>query len=408
MRIEILSIGDELLKGAIVNTNAAYLSKMLQSAGYEVMRETTVSDAPEVLKSAVKEAFERADVVISTGGLGPTLDDHTREIAAEFFESDFVRDPLVADDLLRRFGPELASLEDQARVPRKAKVLLNPIGTAPALVFSDQGKMWILLPGVPYEMQAFCEGALREIFPQDKQKHICEIYFSILYESHVDPELRRLSSCYPSVEVGIYPSLGYLRILLKGPTVLDVEDFKGALIQKFAPYHYEAPHGKIEEALLMWFVQNKKTLSIAESCTGGMIASQITAIPGASDYFLGGFVSYSNALKTQMLGVSGDLITQEGAVSKAVVAAMLEGIFSHTSADYGISVSGIAGPTGGTPDKPIGTVWAAIGERGKEADIGVFLAKGDRQKIIQTTSQFLLGALYRKVSKGTPAFPLLV
>ncbi len=169
---------------------------------------------------------------------------------------------------------------------------------------------------------------------------------------------------------------------------------------------YSSPSGKLEEALQHWFVKNKKTLFCAESCTGGAIASRLTLIPGASAYFLGACVAYSNGCKEKLLGVSPNTLKTKGAVSAEVVTQMLEGVFKISDADYAIAVSGIAGPTGGTPDKPVGTVFAAIGERGKAPDVGTFMVHGSREEIILTATYSLLGALLRKVEKGIPAFPL--
>jgi PncC family amidohydrolase len=183
--------------------------------------------------------------------------------------------------------------------------------------------------------------------------------------------------------------------------------FQKELCRRFCNYHYTSTHGKIEEALQVWFGQHHKTLALAESCTGGLIAAHITALPGASEYFLGSYVAYSNELKERILGVSKETISAEGAVSEAVVQEMLKGVFNTTSADFAIAVSGVAGPSGGTEQKPVGMICAAIGERGQSPDVGTFQAFGNRQTITLLATQWLLGALWRKVEKGIPAFPLL-
>ncbi len=170
---------------------------------------------------------------------------------------------------------------------------------------------------------------------------------------------------------------------------------------------YEAPQGKIEEAVQTWFVQNKRTLALAESCTGGMIASILTSISGASDYFLGSFVVYTNQMKEQILGVSSETLLSNSAVSEEVVKEMLQGVFNRTDADFAIAVTGLAGPLSDASGQPVGTIWAAIGERGKAPDVGTFMSYGSRQTIILSTSNLLLRALWRKVEKGIPAFPFL-
>ena len=411
MIIELISIGDELLKGRIVNTNAAFLSRQLQSAGYPVFRQSTLPDERETLFKGLQEAIQRADLILATGGLGPTLDDLTRGVAAEIFHSDFHFDPAVADDIKRHFGNRVTSLEDQATVPTKAKTLKNEIGTAPGLIFSEGGKTLVLMPGVPKEMEPmFLEQVLpwmQKQWPIKHKKESIQLFFCLVNESLLDPHLRILTGRYPSVEAGIYPTHGTLSVVLRSENRKELEAFEKELTLPFSSYRYFSPSGKVEEAVHDWFVKHKKTLAFAESCTGGMLAMQVTSIPGASDYFLGSFVVYSNPMKQEVLAVSKSTLDTQGAVSEATVKEMLEGVFKKSHADFAIAVSGIAGPAGGTPQKPVGTVCAAVGQRGKASDVGTFKAFGNRQTITLLTSQWLLGALWRKVEKGIPAFPFL-
>jgi nicotinamide-nucleotide amidase len=407
MIIESITIGDELLKGMVVNTNTTFLSRHLFQAGYAVSRQTTLSDERESLRSGFKEALQRADLIIATGGLGPTLDDRTREVAAELFHSDFHFDQAIADEITRRFGKTIVSLENQATIPSKAKPLRNRVGTAPGLVFTEGGKTLILLPGVPKEMEPmFLEEVLPLVQKQwqlKEKKGSAQLFFCLVYESLLDPHLRELSHRYPSVEVGIYPAHGTLSVMLSAPDKTELDGFQRELTSRFSNYQYLSQSGKIEEAIQNWFIPHKKTLAFAESCTGGMLATHITAIPGASEYFLGSFVVYSNQMKEGILDVS----ALQDIVSEGAVQEMLAGVFKKTSADFAIAVSGIAGPSGGTEQKPVGTICAAIGERGKSPDVGTFRAFGNRQTIILLTTQWLLGALWRKVETGIPAFPLL-
>ena len=377
MIIELISIGDELLKGFIVNSNAAFLSRHLQQSGYSVVRQTTLPDESVSLTRGLKEAMQRADLVICTGGLGPTLDDRTRQIAAELFHSDFHFDQAIADDLKRRFGNMNVSIEDQATVPKKAKILHNRVGTAPGFVFAEAGKTLVLLPGVPKEMEPmFLDQALPMIqkqFPLKDKKASAQLSFCLIFESHLDPHLRELSKQFPTVEVGIYPAHGTLSVDLHASDKEELFLFKKALVDRFGDYQYKSQNGKIEEAIHSWFVQHKKKLAFAESCTGGMLSTHVTALPGASDYFLGSFVAYSNEMKEKALDVSKEMLNSKGAVSAEAVSEMLNGVFKKTSADFAIAVSGIAGPTGGTAQKPVGTVWAAIGERENLPTSGHFL-----------------------------------
>ena len=234
-----------------------------------------------------------------------------------------------------------------------------------------------------------------------------QLNFCLVYESLLDPHLRELSKKYPSVEAGIYPGHGVLSVLLLSSKADQVENFEKEMRERFGNYIFESKSGKIEEALQTWFVKEGKTVAFAESCTGGALAAQVTSMAGSSDYFLGSLVVYTNAMKQELLGVSKQTLSTEGSVSEAAVREMLEGLFKKTQADFAIAVSGIAGPAGGTADKPVGTVWAAIGERGKTPDVGQFMSYGSRQTIILSVSNHLLGALWRKVERGIPAFPFL-
>lgn len=412
MNIEVISIGDELLKGTIVNTNAPFICRHLLEKGYRVSRQTTLCDERIALAAGLKEALHRSDLVITTGGLGPTLDDQTREAAAELFGSDFHIDEHLAEELKRRYAERYAAVQDQARVPRKAQLVRNRVGSAPGLLFSEKGKTLILMPGVPKEMEAmFIEEVLPLIekqAPRSQRAAVVQLHFALVYESLLDPHLREFSKRYPAVETGVYPAEGRVTVLLLSADPHQLSSYQKELAARFDSYHYSSSSGKIEEALQAWFVKHKKTLFCAESCTGGAIASCLTRIPGASDYFLGSCVAYANGCKEKLLGVSARTLHDHGAVSAEVVREMLAGVFRTTSADYAIAVSGIAGPAGGTPDKPVGTIWAAIGERGKEPDVGTFKTYGSREKIILTTAYTLLGVLQRKVEKEIPAFPLFL
>jgi nicotinamide-nucleotide amidase len=411
MIIELISVGDEILRGAIVNTNTAFISRHLLLAGYPVARQTALPDEEKALEAGFREAFQRADLIIATGGLGPTLDDRTREVAAELFHSDFYLDQTIAEDIKRRFGKISVQVENQATVPSKAKTFPNRIGTAPGLIFSEGGKTLILMPGVPKEMEPmFLEQVLPGIqqqSPVKEKRNAAQLFFCLVHEGLIDPHLRALSKRYPAVEAGIYPAYGTLSVSLRSSDKKQLEAFEKELSQQFSNYQYASKNGKIEEALQDWFIKHKKTLAFAESCTGGMLSMHTTSIPGASEYFLGGFVVYSNGMKEQLLGVSKKTLHSQGAVSEQIVLEMLEGVFKKSAADFAIAVSGIAGPSGGTEQKPVGTICAAIGERGKPPDVGTFQAFGNRQTITLSTTQKLLAALWRKVEKGIPAFPLL-
>jgi len=365
MSIEIVSIGNELLSGSTVNTNAAFIAKRLSEEGWEVSRQTTLPDQKEALIAGLKEALARASVVITTGGLGPTIDDISAACAAEIFSS----------------LPE--------EIPNKA-------GSAPGLIFD--GRL-IMLPGVPQEMrQMFDDGALPFLLGKipPRKEYREALHFCLLRENDVDPLLRELE---PSgVKFGIYPSYGTLTVRLASQDEKELSYAKKRLEEKFAKQQFFSPSGTIEEAVHLWFVKHKKTLALAESCTGGLMAAHLTALPGCSDYFLGSIVSYSNELKQDILGVSAQTLEKQGAVSEETVREMLKGVFARTKADWGIAVSGIAGPSGGTPGKPVGTVWYAYGERGKEPAVSRFdLGTRTRETIILIAARRLMGLLWQKI-----------
>lgn len=403
MNVEVIAIGNEILTGTTVNTNAAEIGQALFKEGYRVTRQTSLPDDPASLKQGLREAIERSQLVICTGGLGPTCDDLTRDAAAQLFDSEFYYDEGLAEDLKRRYGNLLISLEHQATVPTKAVVLKNAVGSASGLVFRSEQATLVLMPGIPREMRVMLADQLipylKEHFPQSHQFVSRALHFFQLSESSVDPLLRELQQRYPEIEFGIYPAHGTISIYA---SVRCVDEKAGerllapaleALSTHFSKHLFDSPSGSIEEAIYRLFTQNKWTLSTAESCTGGRIAARLTRTPGASEYFLGSIVSYSNLLKQNLLGVPEELIQAKGAVSEEVVIAMASGILEKTQSDYSIAVSGIAGPTGGTPEKPVGTIWAAIGKKGTQPVAWRFQARGTRDMIIEWSVNVVLGKL---------------
>ncbi len=396
MSIEIVTIGDEILAGKTPNTNTTFLSKELSLAGHRIARHTTLPDDPQLLEQGLKEALQRSSLVIATGGLGPTIDDHTRTIAAKLFHSPFHYDEAVAADLERRFGKTLASLKDQATIPTKAKLLVNRIGTAPGFYFSSEGKGLVLMPGVPVEMERMFKDQVLPLLSTPEQTHLDMLHFFALIENQVDPLLRELKSAHPELDLGIYPGHGVLTVTLKAPSEKLLRFAREKIEAAFSAYLFSSLTGRVEDVIQQQMIARKKTLALAESCTGGMVAQHLTAIPGASEYFLGSIVSYSNSLKQGLLHVSEKTLKEHGAVSQEAVKEMLSGIFKATPADFGIAVSGIAGPSGGTAAKPVGTVWAAMGERGKSPHVFTFQARGNRQTIILTTTNILLGTFQKQ------------
>jgi competence/damage-inducible protein CinA-like protein len=396
MKCEVVAIGDEVLLGHVANTNAAFLSHFLSEEGYEIAGHRVLPDKKEALKKGLQEAMERADFVIATGGLGPTLDDITREVAAELFHVKLLYNESVAAHLQKRYGKVD---KNQATLPAKAYLFLNDVGTASGLLFDEGGKRVIFLPGVPQEMgPMFLEKVLpylKEHFPPRRKKEHVHLDLLLISEDEVNPTLERLQREHPEIEFGIHPAYGSLRIRLAGK---DLSKIKGELSERFASHLFSSPSGQIAEAVQHLMVAKKKRLAVAESCSGGKIATEITAISGSSDYFLGGIVAYSNLLKQKMLGVSEETLKAHGAVSREVVNEMLSGIFNRTDADFAMATSGIAGPLGGTLEKPVGTVWIGIAERGSPPLIQCHHFRGSRETIILKTARNALASLYRKIA----------
>lgn len=413
MTLEIISIGTEILSGYTVNTNAAFMGKQLLLAGFTVERQTVVADEYNILTESFKTALKRSKVVIVTGGLGPTLDDITKNVAADLFNSGYQYDESVAEDLRKRYGDNLATLMNQSTVPSKAIVIKNFVGTAPGFIFQGESSMLILIPGVPQEMESMM---LRDVIPFLK-KHLIgnhktydkSLQIFGLNESAVDPTLRALKEQYPLIEFGIYPSQGKVTVVMTShqldePQALQaLDECFNILVSKFQAHYFSTKSGIIEEAILEAFKSRKLFLSVAESCTGGKISAKLVAISGASDYFLGGIVCYSNFLKTKLLSVSEKLLNEEGAVSEHCVSQMATSLIELTGSDYSLAISGIAGPTGGTSEKPVGTVFFAIGFKkigSLEPEVKVFKLnlKGTRVNILESASNMILFELYKSVT----------
>ncbi len=370
MKVEIITIGDELLIGQITNTNAAYLSKHLTAIGLEVKWATTVGDDADDLKKALSAALKRSDVVITTGGLGPTHDDITKNVAADYFESDMVFKPEIVERLKHEFakrGIKMAAVnEGQATVPEKASIIENPVGTAPGLLFEKEGKKCIILPGVPSEMQAICEAT---VFPMLKkqerttgQKTIrtTGIAESTLFERL---DLNRIEQF---AKVAFMPRLSGvdIRLTAKGKHAEELEEKLSngmrLIREKVGKYIYGYDDEELEEAVAKLLFEKQKTVAVAESCTGGLLAHKLTNISGSSDYFERGVVAYSNEAKMDVLGVPRETLEKHGAVSPETAVTMAEGVRQHGGVDFGISTTGIAGPTGGTKEKPVGLLYVGV------------------------------------------------
>lgn len=414
MKLEVLTIGTELLLGHTVDTNAAELGRALAAAGAEIVRHTTVPDRPEAIRAAVAEALDRTGFVVTTGGLGPTRDDMTKTVVAELLEKRLVLDePLLAsvEERFRRMGRPMPAINrNQAEVPEGAAVLPNPRGTAPGLWVEDgRGRVVILLPGVPREMRGLLAehvlprlvarqgggaGGKRRVV-QSRTVRTTGVSESALAErvGEIEPQIAPLTLAYlPSVE-GVD-----LRVTAWGLEPAEAEARLAAavdMLRAAADGHaYGSDDADLAAVVLETLRRGRHRLGVAESCTGGMLAERITAIPGASDTFIGGVVAYADVIKTAALKVPLETLEAHGAVSEETVRAMAEGAQRLFSVDCTIAVTGIAGPGGGTPEKPVGTVWlAARVHTTTRAVKRVF--PGDREEIRRRAAQAGLDLLRR-------------
>jgi nicotinamide-nucleotide amidase len=395
---EIISIGDELLSGKL-NRNSAFISRKLLDLGFNVSRLTTIPDDQEIIMETFAESMACAPLVIATGGLGPTLDDVTRQAAALLFESPLEYNEELAEALRNQFGDHPA-IREQAKVSQKAELLMNRLGSACGMIFFKGHSLLILLPGVPQETELLMDEQvapfLLRTFPSLVQIPQVQLHFANLYEVQMDPTLRSLKELEPDLQLGIYPHNGLVTVSVKGDEKA-LRFAEKVLDQHFGAYRYLAEDGKIETAIHRIFLERKWTLACAESCTGGSIASRLTALPGASGYFLGSIVAYANAWKRDFLGVPQEGIERFGAVSSEVAEAMAEYVQAKTGATFSLAITGIAGPEGGTAEKPVGTIYIALKKEDQKAKSHLLQTTGTRTILIQRAVNWSLGLLHQSL-----------
>ena len=406
MEAELISIGDELLIGQVINTNASWIAGQLNEAGVNVRQITCVSDSKDEIMRSLKDASARAQLILITGGLGPTKDDITKQVLCDYFDTHLVTDQLVLKDVEEFFGKrgvkpnELNRL--QALVPAGCTVIRNPLGTAPGLAFEKDNRIYVAMPGVPYEMKEIMNlWVLPRISELNRGNFILHrtVLTQGIGESYLAVLIKEWEEALPAeIKLAYLPSPGIvkLRLSARGTDKAQLTDIINDQIVKLtevvSEYIWGFDGDKLESVIGGILSKKNLTLVTAESCTGGYIAHRITSIAGSSAWYKGSVIAYDNMVKESLLGVSPHLIKSEGAVSRGVAEQMAENAKKLLIADYAIAVTGIAGPTGGTPDKPVGLVWIAIATPDKTIS-KMFQFGDERERNIIRTANASLGML---------------
>lgn len=411
MKVEILTIGDELLIGQTINTNASWIGEKLTEIGLDVIRQTTISDDRNTILSTLHEATQRAQIIIVTGGLGPTKDDITKQTLCDYFNTKLIHNEAALENVKRIFkmrGRELSQLNiDQALLPEASKIIPNHHGTASGMWFEKDGVYVLSIPGVPYEMKAMMED---DIIPKLIEKFNLKPLprITILTEGIVESVLAQKIEHWENeirnedYALAYLPTPGMVRLRITAPrnkTLNDLREKAEQLKAIISEYVFGEGKETLEELVGELLRKQGKTLSTAESCTGGYIAHLITSVSGSSDYYLGSVVSYANAVKLNTLGVNENDLNNYGAVSQQVVEQMALGVKKLLHTDYAIATSGIAGPLGGTDEKPVGTVWIAIATPNGIAS-KLFMMGEHRERTIRKTAISALNMLRKELVRG--------
>jgi len=411
MIAEIITIGDEILYGSRTDTNAVYLARIMDALGFELRYLTTAGDNMDNLVEAFNLALRRAEVVITTGGLGPTEDDLTKNAICKVFKRNLIFHEDVLEDLQNRFaarGIKMPSInQNQALLPQGAQFLKNKIGSALGIVIDERGRFFCSLPGVPVEMKTIVD---EELLPLLKTKignmvmvrH--ELRTTGIMESSLAEKIRPGLKFAEGVSLAYLPSVRGVNLCIKGVGLVKEEVAAGVRlladgIRKYAgEYIYSEDNRELEEVIGQLLAEKGLTLATAESCTGGLVGGRITAVPGSSQYYLGGIVAYANEVKMNRLGVVREVIEKFGAVSAETAKAMASGVLKAMGADIGVSITGIAGPDGGTEEKPVGTVFIGLATNNSEV-AGKFSLGVHREMIRERSVTAALEMVRRELTK---------
>ena len=409
---ELLTIGDEILYGQIVDTNSQWMSVELDKVGIKVIRKTSIGDQESEILTAFAEAEKRADVILITGGLGPTSDDITKPCLAKYFNCELkIHEESLAEvtEFFVSRGRELTETNrQQAALPVCCTKITNPIGTAPGMWFEKNNKVFMSMPGVPHEMKRMMkERVIPKLLQTYKMPAIVHKIIRTVGvgESFLADKISSWEQSLPKhIRLAYLPSLGEVKLRLTGfgDSAETLETEINSLIEKLKPlageYIYAYGDETLEVAIGKMLRAKKLTLSIAESCTGGYVSHLITSVPGCSDYFLGSMIPYSYEIKMRQLGVKPETLEKYGAVSEPTISEMASVVRARFNTDIGVATSGIAGPGGATPDKPVGTVWIAYSDKFHTVTRKLLLSK-DRAINIQLASAAVLNLIRLNLSK---------
>jgi nicotinamide-nucleotide amidase len=414
MRAIVITIGDEIISGLTVDTNAAYISQRLVSIGVDVTRRCSVGDNPDDIEREIRDGLAQFDVVITTGGLGPTDDDITKRSICRVFGCSLKEDTQTLEAITTRYRQLGVAMTEgnrgMAMQPGGAVLLSNPLGTAPGILFDRDGKIFCAMAGVPAEMRAIVDSGLVPYIEKKgsgrsiKYQSLCT--FGIP-ESILAAKLKKGGYVPDGVRLAYLPSYAgvMLRLRAEGKDEAEASQLVdrnfNALYPLIREYVYSTEQESLLEHVTRLLREKPATVAVAESCTGGLIAKMLTDVPGSSAYFVQGVVAYANEAKTRLLGVKRETLDEHGAVSQEVCAEMGEGILDSSGADYAIATTGIAGPTGGTPEKPVGLVYIGVAEKtGMTVERRQF--SGDRDIIRVRSANVALNMLRHRLTKAQP------
>jgi nicotinamide-nucleotide amidase len=407
MKAEIITIGGELLDGSQVDLNASYLGSRLTSLGAQVVRISTVPDAVDDIEEATSRALERADLVITTGGLGVTADDRTKHAVARLFGRKLVLDEDVLDGVRARFEARNVPMPEinigMAMLPEGARSIENQRGTAPGLLFERGEALLFVLPGVPIELRSMFENFVSPFLEGKGLKRLAQerlVRTTGLAESEIAERIDQLARRLARTDVVYLPSATGvdLKVIGRGQTAVEAaktaEKSQEKIAAKLGSYVYARGDESLEKVVGYLLSMGGSTLSVAESCTGGRVGWRLTRVPGSSDYFKGGVIAYSNDLKRSLLGIKAGVLKKHGAVSEEIALMMARGVREKCATDYGLAITGVAGPGGGTKRKPVGMVFVAVASGGGERMRELRLA-GGRGSIRRAACQAALELLRR-------------